>query len=98
MSDDAKREIHLSEEEAWRIYRLLEEMNAFLHQPMHYPTIEDVHRWLDEGIFRELSELLYRVVGPWFPVDEETGYVVGPGGKLYDGGAEVAAPSSESDR
>ena len=85
------RGIRLPEEETWRIYLLLGEMVRFFHQPMHYPSIEHVHRWLEHGVFDELSELYYRVVAPSFPVDDATGLVRGPGGILH--GDEPFVPS-----
>lgn len=74
------RKIEMTEETAWRIYRLIEEMHDFLHQPMNYETLEDLNRWLEKGTYKELHDVYYKVVGPWFPVDDETGYVIGPGG------------------
>lgn len=79
-SPPSARTIRLTENEAWRIYLLMEEMTRFLHQGMRYPSVEHVHRWLESGVFGELSDLFYRVVGPWFPVDDDTGFVIGPGG------------------
>lgn len=82
MSDE--REIRISESEAWRLYLLLEEMNDFLHQDDNYRSVEKLNEWLEgKGIYKELSEVFYRVVAPWFPVDEESGYVVEPGGVLH---------------
>ena len=77
-------------------------MNDFLHQRMNYPGVEDIHRWLETGIYKELADLYYKVVGPLFPIDEKTGYVIGPSGRLYDGKVEVHLPaegdgSSEDD-
>lgn len=90
-STSSARTIRLPEDEAWRIYLLMEEMNRFLHQRMNYPSTEHVHRWLEQGVFGELSELFYRVIGPWFPVDDDTGLVRGPGGILH--GDEPFGPS-----
>ena len=78
------REIAVTEDEAWRIFLLMEEMVRFLHQEGNYRTIQDLNRWLeDRGIFKELADVFYETVAPWFPVDEETGYVVGPRGVLH---------------
>jgi hypothetical protein len=77
-----ERRITISEQQAWRIYLLLEEMNDFLHQSKNYRSVEELDRWLEKkGVYSELRDVFYLVVGPWFPIDEETGAVIGPGGK-----------------
>jgi hypothetical protein len=96
MNNGGTKEIRMTEDQAWRIYRLLEEMNDFLHQRRNYPSVEQVHRWLEGGVYQELSDLYYKVAGPWFKIDEETGYIVGPGGKLYNGSVEVGVPAKDN--
>lgn len=78
-----ERQIRIPEEEAWRIYKLLEEMNDFLHQRANYKNVEDIHKWLMKGVNNDLRHVFYKIVGPWFPIDEETGYVIGPKGVLH---------------
>ena len=70
----------LPAEDAWRVYELLETMNDFLHQPENYKTVEDLERWLQSGVYDELTHVVYHVVANWFPVDESTGRVFPPAG------------------
>jgi hypothetical protein len=77
MSDtSAKRTV--DEKDLWEVYLLLEEMNRFLHQPMNYESPSDIARWLDSGVYKRLQHAYYRIGEKWFPVDDETGEVIGP--------------------
>ena len=78
-----ERKISVREADAWELYLLLEEMNRFLHQPMNYPSSEEVQNWLRSGVNERLGDALYRIAAEWFPVDENSGHVVGPGGALH---------------
>lgn len=79
----SKRESSVSEADAWKLYLLLEEMNGFLHQPANYRSSDNVQQWLNSGAYEKLSDAYYRIVAAWFPVDDDTGQVVGPGGVLH---------------
>jgi hypothetical protein len=71
----------IEQENAWRIYELLEELHDFLHQPENYAKAGDVERWLEKrDVYRELHDVYYHVVAKWFPVDEQTGRVRPPAG------------------
>ena len=80
MSGNTKMK-QVEEQDAWEVYLLLEEMNRFLHQPMNYESVSDVHAWLRSGVYERLKRAYYDIGGKWFPVDEESGCVVGPGMK-----------------
>ncbi len=77
MSDPEKK---LPAGDAWRVNELIETMHDFLHQPENYETVEDLERWLNNGVYDELKHVLYQVVATWFPVDEPTGRVLPPAG------------------
>jgi hypothetical protein len=47
------RKIEITEETAWRIYRLVEEMHDFLHQSKNDETVEDLNWWLENGIYKD---------------------------------------------
>jgi hypothetical protein len=72
--------MNVDENDAWDVYLLLEEMNRFLHQPMNYASQQEVVEWLQSGVYERLRRAYYDIGGKWFPVDDETGYVIGPGG------------------
>ncbi|MDC0718836.1 hypothetical protein [Nannocystis bainbridge] len=70
--------VALPRAEAWRLYRLLEHLNAFAHDPMHWRDPQEVDAWITPEVYAELRHAYYEVAGAWFPVDPETGEVVGP--------------------
>lgn len=78
----------LPAESAWRLFKILEELNAFLHNPGHFQDPKHVEKWLENGVYAEVSHAYYEIVGPWFPVDEVTGEVQPP--------AEILATSGKS--
>ncbi|REE07663.1 hypothetical protein DFQ09_11210 [Winogradskyella pacifica] len=56
------------------IYKTFEEFNRFFHQPMHYPTIEDIEIYLrnkDAGAFSVISEIYYKVLPQYLPKEIE---------------------------
>lgn len=74
-----KEHVTISIKDAWRIYELIEELQEFFHQPMHYSKPGDVEKWIKEkGVYSELHHVYYKIVGEWFPVNEETGVVDAP--------------------
>jgi len=76
-----KRTVVISEEDAWRIYELIEELHSFLHQPENTSDPEEVRKWLQQkGVYADLREVYYDLVANWFPVDTNTGDVVPPPG------------------
>lgn len=75
-----QREIVLSQEDAWRIFELLEQMTQFLHQPGHYREPEQIEKWLDSGVNDELRHAYYRIAGKWFEPDADSGRVFPPPG------------------
>ncbi|MCY0995409.1 hypothetical protein OV203_50255 [Nannocystis sp. ILAH1] len=70
----------LDEQAAERLYRLLEHLNAFAHNPMHWRDPQEVDTWITPEVYAELRHACHEVAGAWFPVDPETGEVVGPKG------------------
>jgi hypothetical protein len=68
----------VEENDLWEVYLLLEEMNRFLHQPMNYQSPSDILEWLQSGVYTKLKHAYYDIGGKWFPLDEETGDVIGP--------------------
>ena len=68
----------LSAADAWRLYQLLENLNAFLHNSAHFQDPGQVEAWLRDGTYAELRHAYYDMIGPWFPVDETTGEVHPP--------------------
>ena len=56
-----------------RVYQILGELNAFFHQPMHYPDVEAVAAFLggrnDDGAYALISDAYYRVLPRLLPTD-----------------------------
>jgi len=72
-----KREIVISEEQAWAVFELLEEVNDFLHRAEH--SEEELKRWLEGGVYANLNDVFYDIVSTWFEVDESGRVAVPPG-------------------
>ena len=66
-----KEKVEISTAEVLRVYRLLEELNRFLHQPMHYDEHPTVVDWLKSGVYEELSSMYYEIVWGWLPEEEK---------------------------
>lgn len=52
------------------IYKTIEELNRFLHQPMHYKTIETVHQYMgnrDQGAFSLIHNIYYNIFDRMLP-------------------------------
>lgn len=77
MNEESSKKV-VETKDLWEVYLLLEEMNRFLHQPMNYQSPEDVRTWLQNGVYTRLKNAYYHIGGKWFPLDEETGEVIGP--------------------
>ena len=62
------RTVSVPVRELVRLFKSFEELNAFFHQPMHYPNVEAVHAFLgsqtDGGAYQVISEALYDISGP----------------------------------
>ena len=63
--------VEISTAEVLRIYRLLEDLNRFLHQPMHYDEHPAVVDWLKGGVYAELSRMYYEIVWGWLPEEQK---------------------------
>jgi len=63
--------VEISTAEILRVYRLLEELNRFLHQPMHYDEHPAVVDWLKSGVYEELRNMYYEIVWGWLPAEEK---------------------------
>jgi hypothetical protein len=66
-----KEKVEISTAEVLRVYHLLEELNRFLHQPMHYDEHPAVVDWLKNGVYEELSSMYYEIVWGWLPEEEK---------------------------
>lgn len=67
------QKIQVDIDEVMKLYILMEDLVAFFHQPMHYETIEDLHKFLgnrDEGAIKEMAEAYYDVIWNWLPEDK----------------------------
>jgi hypothetical protein len=77
---DESEKVEINLNEALRVFLLLEEMVAFLHQPDHYKDISKFGEWLesggyDSGLLRELQDVVNNVIPKWLPsgfVEEST--------------------------
>lgn len=57
---DPNRTIEVSLRDFLYLHNTIDQFVRFFHQPMHYETIEDVNKFLDDGGFQLLSECLYK--------------------------------------
>ena len=66
------RKVEVSLQDLFYVYQVLTEFVRFFHQPMHYPNIELVEKFLgdaDEGAFRLLHECVYGKLRDVWPED-----------------------------
>ncbi len=59
------RKIEISLEDAQRVYRLMEDMNDFFHQPAKYNETEKFAK----KNYGEIKTLYYDVIWNWLPQD-----------------------------
>lgn len=59
------RKIEIDLKDILRIYKLLEEINDFFHQPMNF---KDVDKFAQEN-YKEISAIYYDVIWNWLPED-----------------------------
>jgi hypothetical protein len=68
-----ERTVSVPVRELVRLFKSFEELNAFFHQPMHYPDVEAVHAFLgsrtDGGAYSVISEALYEILPRLLPDD-----------------------------
>lgn len=76
MAEDAEeimnRTVEVSLDEVLRVFRTLEKLQQFFHQPLHYPDIGAVEEFLgnrNSGAFKDINDLYYGVVWNWLPAD-----------------------------
>jgi len=77
-SIDSDETIEIKLKDFIRIYKTFEEFNRFFHQPMHYPTIEDIEIYIgnkDSGAYSIISEIYYKILPKYLPeeIDEKLG-------------------------
>ena len=61
-------EVVVELKDVMRVFQLMEEMNAFFHQPMNYESADKVKAFAN-SYYPEVRELYYRVVWDWLPGD-----------------------------
>jgi len=67
---DSEKTIEIKLKDFMLIYKTFEEFNRFFHQPMHYPTIEDIEIYLgnkNSGAFSIIGEIYYKVLPEYLP-------------------------------
>jgi len=77
-SIDSEKTIEIKLKDFMLVYKTFEEFNRFFHQPMHYPTIEDIEIYLgnkDSGAYSVISEIYYKMLPQYLPkeIDEKLG-------------------------
>jgi len=73
-SIDSEKTIEIKLKDFMFIYKTFVEFNRFFHQPMHYPTIEDIEIYLgnkDSGAYSVISEICYKVLPQYLPKEIE---------------------------
>ncbi len=71
-SIDPERKIEVSLRDLMFVYKTLGELISFFHQPLHYPDLQSVEKFLsvsEEGAFHLLSECYYRKLYDVWPDD-----------------------------
>ncbi|QTA87034.1 hypothetical protein [Desulfonema magnum] len=60
--------IKIETEEIVRVYRLLEALNDFFHQPLNFEDKDTVMRFAQKN-YPEIRELYYDTIWEWLPED-----------------------------
>lgn len=69
-----ERKIEMKLKDFMFLYKTFEELNRFFHQPMHYPTIEDVNIYIGNknyGAYSIISKTYYKILDQYLPKDIE---------------------------
>ena len=69
---DPKLKTEISVKDLMYVYKTMEQLNSFFHQPMHYPTIEDVEKFIgnkNEGAYQAISKCYYKILWEYLPKD-----------------------------
>ena len=73
-SVDPEKTIEIKLKDFMIIYKTFEEFNRFFHQPMHYPSIEDLEIYLgnkDSGAYSIINKIYYKVLPQYLPKEIE---------------------------
>jgi hypothetical protein len=71
---DEDTQIQVNLKDMLYVYQTLGELVRYLHQPLHYPTLKSIMKWIgneERGIFREVSECYYSILKDVFPKEIE---------------------------
>lgn len=71
---DDERKIEIKLKDFMYLYKTIEEFRRFFHQPMHYPTIEDVNIYLGNknyGAFSIINKIYCKTLDQYLPKDIE---------------------------
>jgi hypothetical protein len=67
------RSVSVPVRELVRLFKVFGELNAFFHQPRHYPSLDAVHAFLgsrtDGGAYQTISEAYYDTLPNLLPDD-----------------------------
>jgi hypothetical protein len=69
---DSEREVNLSLKDFLYTYKAIEEFRRFFHQPMHYPTLVELNKFLgnsESGAYSILNDLYLRTLDKYLPED-----------------------------
>jgi len=77
-SIDPEKTIEIKLKDFMLIYKTFEEFNRFFHQPMHYPTLEDIEIYLGNtkfGAYSVISNIFHEVLPKYLPkeIDDKLG-------------------------
>ncbi len=67
---ESDRRVEIKLKDLMYIYKTFEEFNRFFHQPMHYPTMQDINIYLgneDYGAYSVISKMYYEVLSKYVP-------------------------------
>lgn len=73
-SIDPEQKIEIRLKDFMMIYKTFEEFNRFFHQPLHYPSIEDIEIYLgnkDSGAYSVISKIYYQILPQYLPKEIE---------------------------
>ena len=91
-SIDSEKTIEIKLKDFMLIYKTFEELNRFFHQPMHYPTLEDIEIFLGNkefGAYSIINKIYFQTLSQYLPkeiedtLDDENNPLEKPGVPYY---------------
>ena len=72
MSENLKRRVEVDLDEIIELFLIIERLQQFFHQPLHYETLVQLNSFLGDrysGAYAEMHQAYYEILWNWLPPD-----------------------------